>query len=302
MAITTNNFGIAVRGWRERLSPPDGGLEPGRDRRVRGLRREELARLAGLSVDYLVRLEQGRARNPSAQVVAALAAALRLGASERDHLFRCAGLLPPSHGSVPMHVPERVHRLVERLGDTPVAVYAADWTIIGWNAMWTATIGDPAGYGWDERNLVAGMFRSPDGRRPESIAAWPVRSWDGDEAEEQALVADLRVTATAYPADVRLGALIERTMRASARFERLWLTGTAGAFTGDRKTVEHPRVGEINLDLEVLMVPDADLRIVTYTSPPGTIDARTLEVLRAPLRTRALRYRPDEYGTCDFAR
>jgi transcriptional regulator with XRE-family HTH domain len=277
---TANHFGIAVRGWRERLTPPDAGLETGADRRIRGLRREELAGLAGMSVDYVVRLEQGRARNPSPQVVGALARALRLDPSERDHLFRCANLLPPSSGNVPMHVPARVQRLVQRLGDAPVAVYAADWTIIGWNPMWTAVIGDPSTYDWDERNLVAGMFREIGGRRPASIAVWPVRSWQGDEAEEEALVADLRVTAATYPADVRLSSLIDRMAQASPRFAELWFTGTAGALGDDRKLVEHPLVGDINLDLEVLMLPGTDLRIVTYAAAAGTADARKLDMLR----------------------
>lgn len=161
---TTNHFGIALRGWRERVSPRDSGLEAGGDRRIPGLRREELAGLAGLSVDYVVRLEQGRARNPSHQVVTALARALRLEPSERDHLFRCAHLAPPSAGNVSRHVPARVHRLVGQLAGNPTAVFAADWTLVSWNPMWSEAIGDPRTYGWGEQNLVAGMFRS-DGVR-----------------------------------------------------------------------------------------------------------------------------------------
>lgn len=140
---TTNHFGIALRGWRERVSPQDSGLEAGGDRRIPGLRREELAGLAGLSVDYVVRLEQGRARNPSVQVVTALARALRLEPSERDHLFRCAHLAPPAAGNVSWHVPARVHRLVGQLAGSPTAVFAADWTLVSWNDMWSEVIGDP---------------------------------------------------------------------------------------------------------------------------------------------------------------
>ncbi|MFE3824919.1 helix-turn-helix transcriptional regulator [Streptomyces sp. NPDC059092] len=280
-----NHFGIALRGWRERLSPSRTGVAPGpqaTERRGRGLRREELARLAGLSVDYVVRLEQGRARNPSAQVVTALARALRLDPSERDHLFRCAGLAPPPRGDVPLRVPLRVHRLVDRLGRAPVAVFAADWTLIGWNGMWTAALGDPGAYGWDARSLVTGMFRqSPAGvHRPDPLAAWPVRSWEGDAAEEEALVADLRVTAAAYPSDARLAALTARMLRTSPRFADLWFTGTARALVGDRKTVEHPLVGDLVLDLDVLTVPGADLRIVTYAAA-GSADTEKLDALRA---------------------
>lgn len=275
---TTNNFGIALRGWRQRLSPVGAGLETGEGRRIQGLRRGELARLAGLSVDYVVRLEQGRARYPSPQVISALARALKLTSAERDHLFRCANLVPPLRRDLPTQVPARVQRLVHRLGDTPVAVFAADWTIVNWNSMWTATLGDPDTYDWHERNLVSGMFRPPG--RPESIAAWPVRSHEGDEAEEEALVADLRMTAAAYPADTRLAALVARTIKASPRFAQLWFTGTVGTFAGDRKTIEHPSVGTINLDLEVLMVPGIDLKIVTYATTAGSKDARKLDALR----------------------
>lgn len=277
-----NNFGIALRGWRERLSPAAGGLASASatDRRIPGLRREELARLAGVSVDYVVRLEQGRARNPSAQVVTALSRALHLDSSERDHLFRCANLSPPSSGDIPLQIPPSVHRLVKQLGDIPVAVYAADWTLVSWNKMWKATIGDPRTYGWDRRNLVAGMFRSDGGHRVDSIAAWPIRSWAGDEAEEEALVADLRVTTAAYPDDARLALLVDKLLHTSPRFAHLWSNGTVGPHTGDRKTIEHPVVGDLNLDLDVLMVPGAALRIVTYTAVEETDDAENLDALR----------------------
>jgi len=278
--MSANHFGTAVRGWRERLPPLDSGLEADGNRRVSGLRREELAQLAGMSVDYVVRLEQGRARSPSAQVVTALARALRLDPSERDHLFRCAHLLPPANETVPLHVPARIRRLVQRMADTPVAVYAADWTILEWNPMWTAVIGDPQVYGWTDNSLVSGMFGAGDGHRPEAIAAWPVRARDGDEVEERAMVADLRVTAVAYPADARLASFIEHTIQANSRFARLWSTGSAGALADDRKIIEHPLVGTMELDLEVLMVPDLDLRIVTYNAADDSVHARKLRDLR----------------------
>lgn len=278
---TTNHFGIALRGWRERVSPQDNGLEAGEDRRIPGLRREELARLAGLSVHYVVRLEQGRARHPSAQVVAALARALHLDPSERDHLFRCARLAPPSTGIVSRQVPARVHRLVSRLGDNPIAVFAADWTIIGWNRMWSAAVGDPRTYGWDEHNLVAGMFRSSGGRAREPIAAWPVLSWAGDEVEEADLVADLRVTAAAHPHDGRLASFVDHLRRSNPRFARLWSNGTARTHAGDRKTIEHPLVGDLALDLDVLIAAGTDLRIVTYTAEAETTDAEKMNALRA---------------------
>ncbi|KPI24487.1 helix-turn-helix domain protein [Actinobacteria bacterium OK074] len=292
MAATANHFGVALRGWRERLAPRDCGLPAGAagERRLPGLRREELARLAGLSVDYVVRLEQGRARHPSAQVVAALARALRLDPAERDHLFRCAGLAPPTAREVTRQLSPQAHRLVRQLGEVPVAVFAADWTLVGWNRIWSATIGDPGTYGWygqEGDNLVAGMFR-PGGRRgSRPIGGWPVRSWRGDAAEEEELVADLRVTAAAHPDDVRLAALVDRLRAGSPRFARLWAGGTACAHEGDRKTVEHPVVGDLVLDLDVLTAAGAGLRVVTYTAAADSTDAEKLAALRASCRPPA---------------
>ncbi|WP_280881092.1 helix-turn-helix transcriptional regulator [Streptomyces pseudovenezuelae] len=278
---TTNHFGIALRGWRERVSPGDCGVATDGGRRIPGLRREELARLSGLSVDYVVQLEQGRARHPSAQVVTALARALRLDPAERDHLFRCARLAPPATGNVSRQVPARVHQLVNRLGDNPTAVFAADWTLVGWNGMWSATVGDPRTYGWDEGNLVAAMFRSRGGPAEVPIAAWPVRSWAGDEAEEEDLVADLRVTAAAHPHDGRLASFVDHLRRSNPRFKRLWSNGSARAHVGDRKTIEHPLVGDIDVDLDVLMPAGTDLRVVTYTAGAETTGAEKIDALRA---------------------
>src|ERR1700739_4893276 len=127
-------FGHAVRRWRDRVAPSAVGVPVGGRRRAAGLRREELAGLAGISVDYLTRLEQGRATAPSAQVVEALARALRLTDGERDLLFRLAGHIPPGVDVVSTHLPPSGQRLLDRLANTPVAVYDATWTLIIANA------------------------------------------------------------------------------------------------------------------------------------------------------------------------
>jgi transcriptional regulator with XRE-family HTH domain len=278
---STNHFGMALRGWRERVSPRDSGLEADAERRIPGLRREELARMAGVSVDYVMRLEQGRARNPSAQVVTALARALRLDPSERDHLFRCAQLAPPSAGNVSRHIPMRVQRLVQQLGGIPAGVFAADWTIIGWNRMWTAAVGDPRAYGWEGHNLVAGMFRTRATRDRDPVAAWPISTWRGSEAQEEDLVADLRGTAAAHPDDARLASLVEGLLRREPAFARLWFNGTAGPYVGDGKTIEHPLVGDIAITVDVLVPAGTDLRILTCATAAGTTDAEKMDALRA---------------------
>src|SRR5882724_2447006 len=126
----TAEFGAAVKRWRDRVAPGDAGLSAGRRRRAAGLRREELAMLAGISVDYVTRLEQGRATSPSAQVVEALARALRLSAEERSHLFRLAGLVPSGPETVPAYITPSVQRMLDRLVGTPVGVYDAAWTLL----------------------------------------------------------------------------------------------------------------------------------------------------------------------------
>jgi transcriptional regulator with XRE-family HTH domain len=273
-----NDLGTALRGWRDRLSPADAGVASGGGRRARGLRREELAVLAGISVDYVTRLEQGRSKTPSAQVVAALARALQLDIAERDHLYRSAGLLPPQPGQISFHVPAGVQRLITRLGNIPLAVFSADWTLIMWTPLWASLIGDPLALPPGERNLIHVMFIRPADTADRS--SLPVRAHRGDDAVEAALVADLRTAASTYPNDQRLHELIQRAIDTDPRFAELWASGAVGSHASDRKTIAHPLVGDITLDCDVLTVPGADLKVVAYTAATGTADAEKLELLR----------------------
>ncbi|MGV8873105.1 MAG: helix-turn-helix domain-containing protein [Rhodococcus sp. (in: high G+C Gram-positive bacteria)] len=160
MTSTTDGLGATIRSWRDRLSPDAVGLPIGRSRRAAGLRREDLADLAGISVDYVVRLEQGRAKTPSVQVVSSLARALQLTLPERDHLYRLAGHIPPSDGTISDHIPPGVRRLVGRLDDGAVAVFAADWQLLWWNRQWTAMVGDPSTVSLSKRNFARDCFPS----------------------------------------------------------------------------------------------------------------------------------------------
>src|SRR5579862_146557 len=150
--MTSGEFGQAVRRWRDRSSPEAAGLPAGGRRRAAGLRREELAMLAGISVDYVTRLEQGRASSPSAQVVEALARALRLSETERAHLFRLASLVLPAPDTVPRYITPSVHRLLDRLSGTPVAVSDASWTLLTYNQPYAALMGDPSEGRGNQRN------------------------------------------------------------------------------------------------------------------------------------------------------
>ncbi|MFI7611448.1 helix-turn-helix transcriptional regulator [Nonomuraea terrae] len=269
--MATTEFGRAVCRWRDRVSPEATGLPSGGIRRAAGLRREELALLAGISVDYVTRLEQGRAAHPSAQIVEALSRALRLSAEERAHLFGLAGLAPPGPETVPAYVTPGVQRLLDRMTGTPVAVYDASWTLIVANPPYAALMGDPTGWRGDERNSVWRHFVGPGSRArhtPESLRAF-----------EAALVADLRTAAGRYPADRRLRRLIADLRAHSERFAGLWDSGAVGHHESARKTIDHPQVGPLRLDCDVLTVTGSDLRIMIYTAEPGTDDADRLALL-----------------------
>jgi hypothetical protein len=266
--MATTEFGQAVRRWRDRVSPAAAGLPAGGHRRATGLRREELALLAGISVDYVTRLEQGRATNPSEQVVEALGRALRLSSTEREHLFHVAGLVPPGQGTVPAYVTPSVQRMLDRLTGTPVAVSDASWTLLLANPRYTALMGE---YHGNNRNAVWRHFLGSGNRvvhSPESL-----RTLEANQ------VAELRATASRYPADLRLRRLISELRANSERFAELWEAGTVGRHAASRKTIDHPQVGKLTLDCDVLSVAGSDLRIMVYTAEPGSEDAERLALI-----------------------
>jgi transcriptional regulator with XRE-family HTH domain len=274
-------FGRAVRRWRERVRPDAVGLPVGGRRRAAGLRREELAALAGVSVDYLTRLEQGRATSPSAQVVEALARSLRLADAERDHLFLLAGLAAPGPGIVPTRITPSVQRLLDRFAGVPLVVYDAAWNLLVANAPYDALMGETSALRGNERNGVWRNVVGPGSRARQTPA----------EHEEQVvgLVADLRITAARYPADARLRRLVAELRAASPWFVELWETGAepAPAERSRHKVVDHPAVGAITLDCDTLVVAGDDLRIMVYTAEPGSEDAERL-ALAIVLGTQAL--------------
>jgi DNA-binding XRE family transcriptional regulator len=266
-----DEFAGVLRAWRERVSPAEVGLPAGPGRRTAGLRREELAALAGISVDYIVRLEQGRARNPSPQLLRALAVALRLSDQERDHLYRVAGAAPPAAGVVPRHIGPGVQRIVDRLSDVPLAVFSAAHDILLWNPLWAAVNGDPSALSVADRNLVWRYFTSGH------------EGTDFDEQHEEEfasdLAADLRAAVGRYPHDGELGRLVARLRSVSPEFERRWSEARVAEHRASRKTVTRTAVGPITVDCDVLSTPGADLRIVVYTASPGSRDAEKLALL-----------------------
>jgi transcriptional regulator with XRE-family HTH domain len=274
-------FGRVVRRWRDRAAPQTAGVPAGGRRRAAGLRREELAGLAGISVDYLTRLEQGRATSPSSQVVEALARALRLLDTERELLFRLAGQAPPGRDLVPARITPSVQRLLDRLAHTPVAVHDAAWNLLVANQPYDALMGETTSWRGIERNALWRHLAGPGSRTvhtPEEQARF-----------EALLVADLRLTAARYPADRHLRLLIAELTSRSPRFAELWASGEVGSPQDQsrHKIIDHPDVGLIALDCDALVVAGDDLRITVYTAEPGTQDAERL-ALAIVLGTQAL--------------
>jgi transcriptional regulator with XRE-family HTH domain len=269
-----------VRRWRDRVAPATVGVPAGGRRRATGLRREELAGLAGISADYLTRLEQGRATSPSAQVVESLARALRLSDAERDLLYRLAGHAAPGRDVVSSRITASVQRLLDRLANTPVVVYDATWTLIVANAPYDALMGETTAWRGNERNAVWRHLVGPGSRTvhtPEEQADF-----------EAQLVADLRLTAARYPADRTLRRLVSELAAQSPRFVELWESDAPDPQDPSRhKTIAHPAVGHITLDCDTLIVAADDLRIMVYTAEPNTEDAERL-ALAVVLGTQTL--------------
>jgi len=271
MMTAHTELGAALRAWRDRLDPAAAGLPDHGPRRAPGLRREELALLAGLSADYVTRLEQGRSAAPSAQVLASLARALRLTDAERDHLFLLGGQPAPGPGLVPSRLTPGLQRLLDQLTGTPVSVYDAAWTLLAWNPLWAALVGEPAAQPGRDRNVLWQHFTRGGSRvrhTPEHAAGF-----------EASAVADLRAAAARYPADAGLRRLIADLNAASPRFAALWDQRAVGHHDRDRKTVHHPDLGPVTVDCDVLTVAGSDLRVVAYTAAPGSEAAEKLRLL-----------------------
>jgi transcriptional regulator with XRE-family HTH domain len=175
--MATTEFGLALRRWRDQVTPEAAGLPVGSHRRAAGLRRDELAHLAGISVDYITRLEQGRAINPSERIIEALARPLRLSRAERVRLFNLAGRVPPGKGTVPAYIPPGLQRMLDRLRETPVAVFDAALTQLMASPLYVALMGEHDG---NERNALWRNFLGSrvacDTRRSHCSTCRPPRS------------------------------------------------------------------------------------------------------------------------------
>ncbi|WP_329138659.1 helix-turn-helix transcriptional regulator [Streptomyces sp. NBC_01476] len=261
-----------LRHCRSRLAPSDVGLSQGPRRRTPGLRREEVAQLAGMSTDHYTRLEQARGSRPSRQMLAAVARALRLTGDERDHLFHLAGEEPPRNRPTSEHVRPGLLLVLDRLTDTPARVLNDRGDILAQNAMDRALHGDASTRPEAERNVVWRYFTDPAARE-----LFPAE--DRDRAARTA-VADLRAALGRRPDDARLAGLVRRLRARSEEFSALWDTHEVAVRRGDTKRFLHPVVGLLELDCEVLLNPEHDQRLVVYTARPDSRSYERLELLR----------------------
>ncbi|MEV0942151.1 helix-turn-helix transcriptional regulator [Micromonospora wenchangensis] len=260
-----------LRRRREAIRPAEVGIADGPRRRTAGLRREEVAMLAGMSVDYVVRLEQGRSSQPSTQLLGALARALRLTDDERNHLFHLAGHQPPPAEGIARLARAGLVRLLDLVGDTPAMVLSDLGEVLAQNRMSILLSGDHTGLTGDRRYVAYRYFTDPAVRDLHDPGEWR------RHARQQ--VADLRAVAGRRPGDPAVTGLIDRLRAASEDFRRLWAEHEVAVRRSDRKTFVHPRVGRITMDCETLVTPDLGQQLLVLT--PADAEARErLELLR----------------------
>ena len=265
-------LGPFLRSRREAVSPADVGLPVGTRRRTPGLRRAELATIAGISVDYLVRLEQGRDRRPSAQVLAALADALGMGEADRDFLRRfsivstgrelCPNVPVPASAVRP-----NVQRMLDRLEPSPAFVLNRLSDVLAWNGAFER-LAAPLGILDAARpNLTRYTFTDIRAR-----AAFP--DW-ADVADEQ--TADLR--AETWTEDPYAGALLDELGASGAEFTDRWIAQPEARRSSGTKLVAHPDVGELRVSLETMRLSDDDgQRLVLYL-PADEVTSRAFDQL-----------------------
>jgi transcriptional regulator with XRE-family HTH domain len=251
-----------LRTRRHRLRPADVGLPVVGPRRTPGLRRQEVAQLAGMSVDYYIRLEQARGPHPSRQILAALARALMLSGDEREYLFRLAGEhAPPASGPSRVITPG-IRSLLASMPETPAYVVDARYDILAWNRLATFFIGDLSGFPEPERNMIRWMFASRAARGP-----WP------DPAAvrfARSTVGELRAAYARYPTDEGIADLVTELLGLSPQFAEMWASHEVDSRRPLVKRVDLPEAGPLEFECQVLHIGDTGQRLIVYCAAPGS--------------------------------
>ncbi|WP_103501693.1 MULTISPECIES: helix-turn-helix domain-containing protein [unclassified Streptomyces] len=281
-----SELGEYLRACRARVRPEQVGMPSSGHRRVPGLRREELAALAGVSVDYVVRIEQGRVGTASAEILTALARAMRLGPDETDYLLRCAeqpargragteggrtaGGTASASGAGRQRVAPATRLLLDSMNGVAALVLGRRMDVLAWNSLGAALLTDFGLLPASRRNLVRLAFLDPAVRE---------RYLDWERVGEEC-VAYLRMDAGRYPDDPELARLVGELSMKDADFRRWWAEFHVRAQRNGRKRFAHPVVGELSLEFQVLDIRgQSDQMLVVYAAEPGSRSAEALAFL-----------------------
>ena len=273
---TVDRAGLAefLRRRRESLQPADVGLGVGQRRRTQGLRREEVAALAGMSVDYYTRLEQQRGPQPSDQMVTAIARALHLSLAERDHLFRLAGHNAPDHLSRDDHISPGMLRIIDRLTDTPAMVVNSAGETLVQTPLAAALVGDDSVFTGLSRSIAYRWFTDADTR---------ARFLPEDHAlHARAHTARLREAVTRLGPHSRAAEVADALLAESTEFAELWHRHDVGVtLTDTDKRIVHRSLGVIEVQCQMLFDPSTAQALLVYTAVPGSSDYEKLAMLAA---------------------
>jgi transcriptional regulator with XRE-family HTH domain len=260
-----------LRRHRESLQPGDVGLPAGARRRTPGLRREDVAALAAMSTDYYTRLEQQRGPQPSEQMLAALARALRLTGDERDYLFRIAGHTAPAPVTAATHVAPALLRVLDRLSDTPALIISALGETLVQNQLAAALFGDKSHLTGLARSEIYRWFTEPGER-----LRYPE---DDRDRQSRAQVANLRAAYGSMGPRSRAGEIVRALQRESPEFAALWEQHEVAQRFADHKVLLHPELGAIEVDCQVLFTEDLSQALLVLTAPPRTEGYEKLQLL-----------------------
>ncbi|GLY16788.1 helix-turn-helix transcriptional regulator [Kineosporia rhizophila] len=260
-----------LRTRRDGLRPEDVGLSTGPRRRTAGLRRDEVALLAGMSTDYYVRLEQARSRQPSEQMLASLARALRLDNDERDYLYRLAGQSAPDRSPLDTHVAPGLLRVMDRLDNTPALILSSLSETLVQNHLSLALHGDQSKHTGLARSGIYRWFTDPAERE--------VYEPGDHDHQARALVSGLRASYGLGGEHSRAGALVRALHKVSSEFTELWQRHEVARRFADHKVLLHPEVGRIELDCQALFTEDQGQTLLVLTAAPRTEASEKLALL-----------------------
>ncbi len=273
--LNRDELAAFLRARRARVSPRDAGLPETGRRRTPGLRRQEVAQLAGMSIDYYIRLEQGRGPQPSRQVLSALARALMLTGDERDYLFRMAGAAPPEPVRPSREITPGIRHLLDGMPATPAYVVDAAYNILAWNPLAVHFIGNLERHA--DRNMIRWTFR-----RSAADVLW------SDEhflRFTRATVADLRASYARYPGDPGIASLVSEMLALSPQFAEMWNEYEVEAREPMLKRVLHPQAGPLEFECQVLHIAETGQRLIAYCAAPGSpTEAAFIQLAAHPTR------------------